>query len=330
MNPCEPFKPGFAFACSGALLFGQNWITNTDPRAAYFEGMAQKLVTAAIVTETTRARFRHLAEPRGPDGRALGSTSEAWLSFEHAISCQPEPQIAEVATMLQEQRAKESDTGGWSAIKNEISRSFSPIMDTQIREALSPPFDLSFERLTESDCPPCMVSIMEDLEYAEMTAPVIRALFTAALIAKRRAPMSARPQFWCLNEIAHFLWPMAESLATISAGFGIRTAYVVQSTRQLDNLKKGASEIIPQSLRVQIYLGTRSVDQASLISRQLGKITLSYDDVSAQERARAARSKAMLDMVNGGDPLASMLSAAHQGPPCASKGQDGARSSQPR
>ncbi|MEL6577625.1 MAG: type IV secretory system conjugative DNA transfer family protein [Pseudomonadota bacterium] len=311
MNPCEHFTPNSATLVADALLFAQNWIPNTDPRAAYFEGMAQKLVTAAIVTETRETGFVTL--PTLADRMAgLGGLSEAWLSFEHAISCQPEPQINEVAGQLQELRAKDSDSGGWAGIKNEIARSFSPIMDAQIRAALSAPFDLSFQRLTEDDCPPCMVSIMEDLEFAETTAPVIRAIFTAALIAKRRAPMTARPQFWCLNEIAHFPWPMAESLSTISAGFGIRTAYVVQSSRQLDNLKKGASTVIPQSCGVHIYLGTRSVEQASLISRQLGRTTLAYDDTAAQERARAAGSKAMLDAMMGGDPFAAALEVAHQ------------------
>lgn len=123
---------------------------------------------------------------------------------------------------------------------------------------------------------------------------------------------------------------MAEARATISAGFGIRTAYVVQSISQLDNLKKGASQVIPQSCGIHIYLGTRSVEQASLISRQMGKTTLSYDDLAAQERARAARSKAMLEMVNGGDPLAAMMNAAHQGCLSRKKNQDGARASQRR
>lgn len=312
MNPCERLIPGSPTLAPDALLFAQNWIPNTDPRAAYFEGMAQKLVAAAIVTEARERGFVTL--PNLADRMSgIGSTSEAWLAFEHAISTQPEPQIAEVATMLQEQRKNNSDTGGWAGIKNEIARSFSSIMDAQVRASLSPPFDLSFERLTEPDCPPCMVSIMEDLEFAEAsTAPVIRAIFTAALIAKRRAPMTARPQFWLLNEIAHFPWPMAESLATISAGFGIRTAYVVQSTAQLDNLKKGASRVIPQSCGVQIFLGTREVEQASMISRQMGKFTLAYVDPAARERARAAKSKAMRSAFNGGDSFAAMTEAAHQ------------------
>lgn len=312
MNPCEHLTPDSATLVADALLFAQNWIPNTDPRAAYFEGMSQKLVMAGAVVEareTGSVTLPKLAERMA----GLGTTSEAWLSFEHAISVQPEPQISEIATMLQDLRKKDSDSGGFAGIKNEISRSFSCIADAQIKEALSPPFDLSFRYLTESACPPCMVSIMEDLEFAHTTAPVIRALFTAILTAKRRAPMSARPQFWCLNEIAHFPWPMAESLATISAGFGIRTAYVVQSSQQLETLNKGASRVIPQSCGAQIYIGTRSVDQAAIISRQLGKATIEYDDFAMQERARAGKSKAVMDAVLGdGDVMGAMLAASHQ------------------
>lgn len=311
MNPLEQLTAGSPTLAADAIHTAQNWIPNTDPRAAYFEGMAQKIFAACAVAETREHGSTNL--PRLADRMAgLGSTSEEWLSLEYLISIQPEPQINEVATMLQELRERDSDSGGMTGVKNEIARSFSPLIDGQMRDALSPPYDLSFKRLTEPDCPPCMVSIMEDLELATMSAPIIRTLFSAILIAKRRAPMTARPQFWCLQEIAHFPWPLAESLATISAGFGIRTAYVVQSIEQLENIKKGASKVISQSCAVQIYMGTRSVDQAALISRQLGKITLEYDDPAAIERARIAGSKAALQAVIGGRPLDAVMEAAHQ------------------
>ena len=154
---------------------------------------------------------------------------------------------------------------------------------------------------------------MEDIEFAGPSGSIIRSIFTSALIYKRRA-ISARPQFWCLDEIAACgAWPLAPKLATICAGYNIRTAYVTQSTKQLDALAKDGGEIIANSCGTAIYMGTRSNQQASLISGQLGKITLDFDDTARQEAARAARTRAVADMVlNGADPVTAMMSAAHQ------------------
>ena len=64
--------------------------------------------------------------------------------------------------------------------------------------------------LTKEGSPPCLVSIMEDLEYAETSGPIVRTLFSTALLHKRRA-ISARPQFWVLQEIGNIgAWPLAD------------------------------------------------------------------------------------------------------------------------
>lgn len=84
------------------------------------------------------------------------------------------------------------------------------MLDPQLRDALSPPFDFSFDMLTKEGSPPCLVSIMEDLEYAETSGPIVRTLFSTALLHKRRA-ISARPQFWVLQEIGNIgAWPLAD------------------------------------------------------------------------------------------------------------------------
>jgi len=106
---------------------------------------------------------------------------------------------------------------------------------------------------------------------------------------------------------------LAESLATIGAGYGIRPAYVVQSTEQLENLKKGASKIIPNSCGTQVFIGTRSANQGRLIQSQLGRMTVTYTDPEAIERAKAAKSHAIAQVLIGqGDPMMAMLEAGHQ------------------
>ncbi len=312
MNPLSHLRGGSPTLVADALLSSASWIPFTDPRAAYFEGMAQKIVTAASVTLARTSGVVTL--PELADKMAgLGSTSEEFLSFEFDIAQQPEPEIRQVAQDLRSFRAGKSDSGGFEGIKNEVAKSFIGLMDPQVRAALSPPYDFDFEWLTRADAPPAMVNLMEDIEFAEISGPIIRALFTSALIYKRRA-ISARPQFWCLDEIsACGAWPLAPKLATICAGYNIRTAYVCQASKQLDALAPNAGEIIPNSCGTAIYMGTRSTQQASLVSNQFGKVTLDYDDKARQENARAAKAKAMAEVIMGGaDPLTAMMSAAHQ------------------
>lgn len=312
MNPWSHLRGGAPTLVADALLSSASWIPFTDPRAAYFEGMAQKIVcSASVVLARTRGV---VTPPELADKMAgLGAASEEWLAFEFDISQQPEPEINQVARDLRRLRAGKSDSGGWEGIKNEVAKSFVALMDPQVRAALSPPYDFDFEWLTRGDFPPAMVNVMEDIEFADTSGPIIRALFTSALIYKRRA-ITARPQFWCLDEIsACGAWPLAPKLATICAGYNIRTAYVCQSLKQLDALAPNAGEIIANSCGTAIYIGTRSPRQASLISGQLGKITLDYDDTARQEAARAAKARAVADALTGGaDPVTAMMNAAHQ------------------
>lgn len=295
-----------------AMVFGANWNPETDPKAAYFERSAQK-INAAIAVTYARTIGPVTLPAMADKIAALGDLSEEWLSFQYDLSQQPEPQIREVATLLERVQAGDFQGGGWDGIKGELAKSYACMLDPQLREALSPPFDFSFGYLTRAGGPPCLVSIMEDLEYAETSGPIVRTLFSTALLHKRRA-ISARSQFWILQEIGNIgAWPLAESLATIGAGYGIRPAYVVQSTRQLENLKRGASTVIPNSCGTQIFLGTRSAEQARLIQSQLGRMTVEYVDQAAVERANAARSSAVAKMIMGqSDPFSAMMEANHQ------------------
>ncbi len=295
-----------------AMVFAENWTPETDPKAAYFQRMAQKINIAIAVT-MARTIGTVMLPALADKVSALGDLTDEWLSFQYDISQQPEPQISEVATLLERVQAGEFQGGGWDGIRGELVKSYSCLLDPCLREALSPPFDFSFDRLTSGDTGPCLVSIMEELEYAETSGAIIRTLLSTAMLHKRRH-ISARPQFWVLQEISNIgAWPFAESLATIGAGYGIRPAYIVQSTQQLDNLKKGASTIIPNSCGTQIYIGTRSVAQADIIRRQLGRMSVDYVDPASVERAEAARARALMGAAFGhADVLSSMMEARHQ------------------
>lgn len=297
-----------------AKLFAANWIPYSgSPQAQYFEGTAQRLTEAVLVT-----RARLMGSVTLPDladvMSGLGDATDDWLSFEYHLSVAPEAQYRKVAQELSRLREQGSDSGGYNGIKNEIAKAFSVMSDPQWRKVLSPPFDFCPSQLTLDGAPPYLVNIAENKDYAQTSAGVLRAIYTSFLIYKRRAPVSTtREQVWLLDEIGNIgAWPMAVELATFGPGYRIRPIYVVQSTAQFDNLAPHASTIVPNSCGTQIFMGIRSVEQASLVSRQLGKTTLEYHDPAQIERAEAARSKALMGMVLGGaDPVTAIMTASH-------------------
>ncbi|MEM5476032.1 type IV secretory system conjugative DNA transfer family protein [Pacificibacter sp. AS14] len=278
-----------------AKLFAANWIPfSGGGNAAFFEGSAQRLLEGVIVVLARKNNGVTL--PELADVMAgFGDATDDWLDFEYDLSIAPEAEYRKIAQELTRLRDQGSDSGGYSGIKNEIARSFSVMSDPQWRKVLSPPFDFCPSQLTKPDAAPYFVTIAENKDYSETAAPVLRAIFTAFLVYKRRVPAAAsREQFWLLDEIGNVgKWPMAVELATYGPGYGIRPAYIVQSTAQLDNLAPRASTILPNSCGTQIYTGTRSVEQAALINRQLGRVTLDYVDPQNLERAQVAKAKAL-------------------------------------
>lgn len=284
-----------------AKLFAASWIPfSGSSTAAFFEGSAQRLLEGVIVV--LARRNDGITLPELADVMAgFGDATDEWLDFEFDLSVAPEAEYRKIAQELTQLRDQGSDSGGYSGIKNEIAKSFSVMSDPQWRKVLSPPFDFCPSQLTKAGAPPYFVTIAENKDYSETAAPVLRAIFTAFLVYKRRVSTAAtREQFWLLDEIGNVgKWPMAVELATYGPGYGIRPAYIVQSTEQLNNLAPRASTILPNSCGTQIYTGTRSVEQASLISRQLGRVTLDYIDPQNLERAQVAKAKTLARYSSG-------------------------------
>lgn len=312
VNPVPYIKGNSPTLIPDTKLFTQSWIPfSGSSNAEYFEGSAQRITEA--VTVTLAQLKGSVTLPVLADKMAgLGAATEEWLSFEYEMTQSQLPSVREVAEDLKTWRKQGNDGSGFKGIKNEIAKAFSCMSDPQLREALSPPFDFCFSELTQEGGPPFMVNIMEDQEFATTSGPVIKALYTCALIYKRRA-LGSRPQLWCLDELGNIgAWPLAVGLFTYGAGYGIRPVAIVQSTAQLENLAPRASEIIPNSCGTQIFMGVRSVREAALVSKMIGTQTLEYDDFVLQERARAAHKQAVASVfLEGADPYEAMLGAVH-------------------
>lgn len=104
MNPVSHLRWDSPTLVADGMLHSASWIPFTDPRAAYFEGMAQKINTAVSVTLTRT--HGHVTLPMMADKMAgIGSASEEWLALEFDIRQQPEPEIRQVAADLRKLRA---------------------------------------------------------------------------------------------------------------------------------------------------------------------------------------------------------------------------------
>ncbi|MBB4123962.1 type IV secretory system conjugative DNA transfer family protein [Martelella radicis] len=305
INPTSYLRGNSPTLIPDAKLFAASFLTLTGgANAKFFEETGQRWIEAVAVTLGRLAGVVTL--PVLADlMNQIGLLSDDWLSFERHMAAMPEVSIRSVVEELKQ--ARESDNpnaGGVSGVKAETKRAFSGLSDPQLRDAVSAPFDFDFEELTKPGCNPYLVNIMEAQEYAETSGPVIRSVYSGALVAKRRA-IGARRQLWLCDEIGNIgAWPMAIGLATFGAGYGIRPVFVVQSAAQLAGLGKNAEKIIPNSCGTQIFKGIRDIREAKAVSEALGTQTITLEDFQTNERAKLENEQALLEVVSGRlDPM---------------------------
>lgn len=314
INPLSMLHHSSQTVEADTTLFTQSFMPMSGaPNAIFFEKSAQRVTHA--VTVTLAKVEGSVTLPRLSDIMAqIGSGSEDWLRVQFEISESNNKDIRAVSDDLDQWTAGETNTGGWDGIRGEIRKAFAPMSDPDIRAALSPPFGFDFSQLTNGDDIRYMVNIAEAQEFAQTSSSVLKAMYTCAAIYKRRSPQ-ARPQLWVLDELGNIgAWPFAVELFSYGPGYGIRPVGVFQSRAQMDNLAPRASEIIPNSCGTQIYFGIRAYNDAALVSRQIGRETLEYDDVHMQERARHAQSQAFASaFMNGDDLFEAAVNYEHQG-----------------
>lgn len=316
INPISYIHSGSPTLIPDAKMHAASFLPlSGSENSQFFEATGQRWIEAVMV-QTARLKGNIAVNlPVLADIMAgFGGLSDEWLFIEEAMSKSPDAFIRQVAVEIQNMRSSGNpNAGGFAGAKGEIAKAFSCMSDPQLRASLSPPFDFCFSELVADDASPYLVNIMEAHEFAETSAPVIKALYTCALIYKRRN-LGSRPQVWNLDEIGNInKWPLAVGLATYGAGYGIRPVFVTQSMKQLDNLAPNASKIISNSCGTQIYMGIRSHGEAQLVSQMLGVQTLEHEDFQTNEQAKILRREAMLDVVfNGADPFETGVAFAQQ------------------
>ena len=309
INPVDYIRWDSVSLVSDVKIFCENMIPKTGaPGADYFEGRARQFLEAIVLTLVkldgvlTLPRLYQIL-------MLIPAGGDAWLNFAFEMT----EAGFEITTAVEEEiaAARGQDSGGFRGILGELFKSFAPLSDPVLMEAVSPPYDMSLADLCHRD--PRNLFVMPPADCLDIWGGVLKAFFVAAMIYKSRAPSAPR-QTWILDEVGQLgAFPLVIKLFTIGAGIGCRPWIFLQSGEQAKALGPNADTIISSSAGLRQYFAMRDDVSAARLSRQLGTQTLEYDDGRQQAAARLAREQAIHQLMGGGDPVAAALALSHHG-----------------
>ncbi|WP_420331714.1 type IV secretory system conjugative DNA transfer family protein [Oceanicaulis alexandrii] len=309
INPVDYIRWDSPSLVSDVKVFCENMIPlSGSPNSSYFELRAREFLEAVVLTIVkldgvlTLPRLYHVL-------MLIPAGGDAWLDFAFEMS---EAGFAVTKAVEEEiAAARGQDSGGFRGTMGELFKSFAPLSDPVLMEAVSPPYDMSLADLCGSQA--CNLYLMPPAECLDIWGGVLKAFFVAAMIYKSRAPSAPR-QTWILDEVGQLgRFPLIVKLFTYGAGIGIRPWAIFQSAEQMKVLGPNADTIISSSAGLRQYFAVRDDVSAARLSRQLGTETLEYDDRPQQAAARLAREEALHHLIGGGDPMAAALALSHHG-----------------
>ena len=308
INPVDFIRLDSPSLVSDTKLFCQNILPlSGSPQAEFFEIKGQLLLEAVILTiveldgELTLGRLFSIVN-------LIAGNGDAWRAFSFEMH---ESRFAVARAVEEEIAAGRNDSGGtMRSILAEATKALAPLSDPQLLESVSPPFDMSMADLCGSQ--PYHVYLMPPAEFMESWAPVIKALYVAAFIYKRRCGTHSIPQLWALEECSLLKgFPIVSMIFSLGATYGIRALAIYQTHDQAKATGPDAESIIPASAGVSWQFGIRDTPSAERLERRLGKQSLHFDDALRQREASLARTRALYDAIDGGDPIEAGLKAAH-------------------
>ena len=313
INIVDYLRSDSATLVADCKLFCRNMISASgSANGAFFEQRAREFLEGLILTCVRihgQLEIRHILDAM----YLIHKGGEEWLDFAfemqeagYPISARIEEEIA---------NARNDSSGGYQGILGELFKAFACYSDPLLLDAVSPPYDFSYEQTTDPDIR-YVISLMVQPGHVGPWNPALKGHFVAAKIYKSRAPLAPR-QTWLLDEMAVLAngdskgFALAADLYTVDAGMGIRPVGVIQSSKQLDTLIPNGESIITASAPVRCYFAVRDEKTATTLSNMLGMQTLVYDDEKEQARSRHAADQAMKRMLDGADSFGAMMDYAH-------------------
>ncbi len=238
----------------------------------------------------------------------IPANNAQWIDFAYLMHTSDHPIARRVEAEIADSRKDSS--GGFKGIIGELLKAFSCLSDPALMASVSPPYRFSFADMCKSG-QAYQIYLMPPAEYISAWSPVIKMMFTSALIHKARAPEGPR-QTWLMDECALLQkFPLLTQSFTYGAGIGVRPVAIFQSVNQMKAIGPSAETVIPASAACQMYFGVRDLETANRISSMLGSQSLYFDDNTIQAPARQAKDQAMRAFLNGEDPMRTGLDYIH-------------------
>jgi len=150
------------------------------------------------------------------------------------------------------------------------------------------------------------------IEYVALWSPILRTMFTVAMLYKSRAPQA--PRLTMIVDEAGQLGRFEALLRafTFGRGAGVRAWALFQDTGQIiRNFGQPALQGFLGSAAMRQFFGVRDYETASMISSMLGQETLEYDDTLRQAEAQRSRFNATMRVMNGDDPFQATYDMRH-------------------
>ena len=213
------------------------------------------------------------------------------------------------AEMLTKQQDSSKEFG---SILGELYAYLSFLDDPMLQEALEEP-DFSLTALNDP-LQAATLFVNVPIEYVSLWGPVLRTLFTVAMLYKSRAPQA--PRLTMIVDEAGQLGNFESLLRafTFGRGAGVKAWALFQDTGQIiSNYGSAALQGFFGSAASRQFFGVRDYETAQMVSRMLGTQTLEYDDTLRQADAGRSKFNAAMRIMNGDDPFAAMYDMKHFG-----------------
>ncbi len=293
---------------SDVKMFCQNFLPISKAHnSEYFDRRAQEFLEGIIRKEVKLSGVLTLPRLYEIVNLIPGNTDE-WLDFAYEMSVSGFP----ISKRIEEEIANSRDdpTGGFTGILGVLFKGFACLSDERLLESVSPPFDFDLADMC-SQTQPVQLSLMPPAEFVDGWSPIIKSIFVALFVHKSRNPQSPQ-QTWFLDECAQLgAFPLLIKAFTYGAGIGARPVAVFQSTKQMAAIGENAENIITSSAELRSYFGVRDLETATTLSKMIGSQTLDYHDEVQVAQAGHARRQAVVAMMNGDDPMNSVINYAH-------------------
>ncbi len=219
-------------------------------------------------------------------------------TLEFMMACEFESIRRTASEMLTKQQDSEREFG---SIMGEIYAYMNVFNDPLLQVAL----DGSDVSLKDFD----NLFLIIPAEYVGIWAPLLRAIFTVAMLFKGRNPYA--PRLHLIVDEAGQLGK-AEFLMrafTFGRGAGVRCWAVFQDTGQIiRNFGSESLQGFMGSAQTRILFGIRDLQTAEYASRMLGDETLEYDDEVRQSDAKFQKNQIVQNILEGANPV----TTAHQ------------------